>query len=75
MELNHVDDLKGIQGESQAEAAGMSRFIWLRQYEVGQNSAGVVRLLDRLEFLQELGVSPTMLVDISGWRIRGAMPI
>ncbi|SDQ28753.1 Tn3 family transposase [Pseudovibrio sp. Tun.PSC04-5.I4] len=30
----------------------VSRFIWLRQFEVGKNSADINRLLDRLEFLQ-----------------------
>ena len=30
----------------------VSRFIWLRQFEVGKNSANINRLLDRLEFLQ-----------------------
>lgn len=30
----------------------VSRFLWLRQFEVGKNSADINRLLDRLEFLQ-----------------------
>ena len=30
----------------------VSRFIWLRQFEVGKNTADINRLLDRLEFLQ-----------------------
>lgn len=29
----------------------LSRFVWLRQFKVGNNSAGANRLLDRLEFL------------------------
>ena len=29
-----------------------SRFVWLRQFEVGKNSADINRQLDRLEFLQ-----------------------
>lgn len=31
---------------------GMSRFVWLRRFEVGRNSADINSLLDRLEFLQ-----------------------
>ena len=36
--------------------AQVSQFIWLRQFEVGKNSADINRLLDRLEFLQ--GIMP-----------------
>ena len=32
----------------------VSWFIWLRQFEVGKNSADINRLLDRLEFLQDI---------------------
>ncbi|MCQ3008841.1 hypothetical protein NLO93_28470, partial [Pseudomonas savastanoi] len=34
--------------------ANISRFIWLRQFEVGNNSAAANRLLDKLEFLRSL---------------------
>tara|TARA_R110002073_G_C9481751_1_gene580102 strand:- start:23 stop:2911 length:2889 start_codon:yes stop_codon:yes gene_type:complete len=44
--------------------AKVSRFVWLRQFEVGSNSAGASRLLDRLEFLQGLGLSPDILDGI-----------
>lgn len=47
----------------------ISRFVWLRQFEVGSNSAGASRLLDRLEFLQALGLSPDILDDIPPHRI------
>ncbi|WP_299593290.1 Tn3 family transposase [uncultured Tateyamaria sp.] len=47
----------------------VSRFVWLRQFEVGSNSAGAARLLDRLEFLQALGLSPDILDDIPPHRI------
>lgn len=47
----------------------VSRFIWLRQFEVGSNSAGASRLLDRVEFLQSLGLSPDILEDIPPHRI------
>ena len=30
----------------------MNRFVWLRRFEVGRNSADINVLLDRLEFLQ-----------------------
>ena len=39
-----------------------SRFIWLRQFKVGKNSAGASRLLDRLEFLQRFEL-PVGLLD------------
>jgi TnpA family transposase len=50
-----------LSGETRAELDRLlseffddrvSRFVWLRQFEVGNNSAGANRLLDRLEFLQ-----------------------
>ncbi|MGB3247381.1 MAG: Tn3 family transposase [Sulfitobacter sp.] len=47
----------------------VSRFVWLRQFEVGGNSAGASRLLDRLEFLQGLGLSPDILEGIPPHRI------
>ncbi|WP_164198433.1 hypothetical protein, partial [Stenotrophomonas maltophilia] len=34
----------------------ISRFIWLRKIETGDNSAMANRLLDRLEFLQNLAL-------------------
>lgn len=42
----------------------VSRFIWLRQFEVGSNSADASRLLDRLEHLQGLKVPPSLLDGI-----------
>ncbi len=47
----------------------VSRFVWLRRFEIGGNSAGASRLLDRLEFLQELGLSPDVLTDVPPHRI------
>lgn len=47
----------------------VSRFIWLRQFEAGKNSAGASRLLDRLEFLQGLEISPTILEGVPPHRI------
>lgn len=47
----------------------VTRFVWLRQFEVGQNSADMNRLLDRLEFLQGLGLAETVLADVPPHRI------
>ena len=47
----------------------ISRFVWLRQFEVGSNSAGASRLLDKLEFLRALGLSPEVLDGIPPHRI------
>ncbi|MBE1294622.1 MAG: Tn3 family transposase [Rhodobacteraceae bacterium] len=47
----------------------VSRFVWLRQFEVGNNSAGASRLLDRLEFLQALAVPPGILEDVPPHRV------
>lgn len=48
---------------------GVTRFVWLRQFEVGNNSAAVNRLLDRLEFLRDLSLSPEILSVIPTHRI------
>ncbi len=40
----------------------LTRFVWLRQFEVGNNSAGANRLLDRLEYLYGINL-PSDLVD------------
>ena len=47
----------------------VSRFIWLRQFEVGKNSAGASRLLDRLEFLQGMGLSTDILDGLPPHRV------
>jgi len=47
----------------------VSRFIWLRRFEVGNNSADMNRLLERLECLQKIGVSADCLADIAPHRI------
>jgi TnpA family transposase len=47
----------------------VTRFVWLRQFEVGNNSAGASRLLDRLEYLQALNISPSILDDIPPHRV------
>ncbi|WP_299567845.1 Tn3 family transposase [uncultured Sulfitobacter sp.] len=47
----------------------VSRFIWLRQFEVGKNSADLNRQLDRLEFLQRIALPPAILDDIPAHRV------
>ena len=47
----------------------VSRFVWLRQFEVGNNSAGASRLLDRLEFLQALDLPSEILADVPPHRV------
>ena len=47
----------------------VARFVWLRQFEVGQNSADMNRLLGRLEFLQTMAVDRTVLSGVPPHRI------
>ena len=47
----------------------VTRFVWLRQFEVGQNSADMNRLLDRLEFLQGIGLDEAALAEVPPHRI------
>lgn len=47
----------------------ITRFVWLRQFEVGQNSADMNRLLDRLEFLRGLGLDKTILSGVPPHRV------
>jgi len=54
---------------TQMADGNVSRFVWLRRFEVGGNSAGASRLLDRLEFLQDLNLSPDILCDVPPHRI------
>ncbi len=49
--------------------ANISRFIWLRQFEVGNNSAAANRLLDRLEFLRGLNLDPQLLAGVPPHRV------
>ena len=49
--------------------SSVTRFVWLRQFEVGQNSADMNRLLDRLEFLQGMPVEGSILVGVPPHRI------
>ena len=49
--------------------SSVTRFVWLRQFEVGQNSADMDRLLDRLEFLQAIALDKSILTDVPPHRI------
>ena len=47
----------------------MTRFVWLRQFEPGNNSADANRLLDRLEHLQRLDFPEGLFDDVPAHRI------
>ena len=47
----------------------LSRFVWLRQFQISNNSADANRLLDRLEFLQKVNISRAILEGIPAHRI------
>ena len=47
----------------------LTRFVWLRQFEPGGNSADARRLLDRLEFLQGLRFSEDVLAGVPPHRV------
>ena len=47
----------------------VTRFVWLRQFEVGQNSADMNRLLDRLEFLRASALDRSILADVPAHRV------
>ena len=47
----------------------VSRFVWLRRFEMGRNSADINGLLDRLEFLQGFDVPSNLLETVPPHRI------
>tara|TARA_R110002012_G_scaffold23596_3_gene79941 strand:- start:3155 stop:6043 length:2889 start_codon:yes stop_codon:yes gene_type:complete len=47
----------------------LSRFVWLRQFKVGNNSAGANRLLDRLEFLHGLELPQNLFDGVPEHRV------
>ena len=47
----------------------MTRFVWFRQFEPGNNSADANRLLDRLEHLRRLDVPEGLFHDVPAHRI------
>ena len=48
---------------------GVSRFVWLRRFDVGQNSADINGLLDRLEFLQGFDLPSDLLETVPPHRV------
>ena len=65
------DEMRGRLDALLSESADSSvtRFVWLRQFEVGQNSADMNRLLDRLEFLKVMPLDRSILADVPPHRI------
>ena len=49
--------------------AGVTRFVWLRQFEPGSNSADANRLLDRREHLRRIDVPEGLFHDVPAHRI------
>ena len=47
----------------------VTRFVWLRQFEVGANSRAANRLLDRLEYLQRLDLPENLLAGVPAHRV------
>ncbi len=47
----------------------VNRFIWLRQFEVGKNSAAASRLLDHLKCLQRMELAPDILDGLPPHRV------
>src|SRR3546814_5640739 len=47
----------------------ISRFIWLRRIEPGNNSAAANRLLDRLEFLRAMNLNDGILAGVPPHRV------
>ena len=48
---------------------GVTRFVWLRRFEPGSNSAAANRLLDRLEHLRHLDFPEGLFDDVPAHRI------
>lgn len=47
----------------------LTRFVWLRQFDAGKNSADVSRLLDRLDYLHAFEIPYSILDDIPPHRV------
>ena len=60
--------LNDLLGE--ADNGWQSFFLWLRGFDVGKNTADMNRLLDRVEFLKAIDLSPDILDDIPPHRIK-----
>jgi len=47
----------------------ITRFVWLRQFEVGANSAAANRLMDRLEYLQDVDLPADLVSGVPPHRV------
>ena len=47
----------------------LTRFVWLRQFEAGANSADINRMLDRLDYLETIGVHRRVLDGVPPHRV------
>lgn len=47
----------------------VTRFVWLRQFEPGANSAAANRLMDRLEYLQRLDLPADLVAGVPAHRV------
>ena len=65
------DDMRTQLDALLTEDAGgsVTRFVWLRQFEIGRNSADMNRLLDRLEYLQALELDRGTLANVPPHRV------
>lgn len=57
-----------VEAERRVEGH-VSRFVWIRKFEIGNNSADANHLLDRLEFLQRLDLDAQVLAGTPPHRI------
>ncbi|SFE97026.1 Transposase and inactivated derivatives, TnpA family [Marinobacter sp. DSM 26671] len=62
-----VDRLTALLSET--TVTGVTRFVWLRQHEPGSNSRVVNGLLDRLERIVDLELSPSLLQGVPSHRV------
>jgi len=60
---------RGLEHLLETADAGVTRFVWFRQFEPGSNSADANRLLDRLDHLQRLDVPDGLFQGIPPHRI------
>jgi TnpA family transposase len=54
---------------SETVSGSLTRFVWLRQFEPGSNSADVNRLLDRWELLRTFNLNSSILDDVPSHRV------
>ena len=47
----------------------LTRFVWLRQFEAGANSADINRMLNRLDYLETIGVDRRILDGVPPHRV------